>query len=348
MPSSDLHRRADGGLAINSAGIPLNLKIRPLLSKADIEAHFSKYGNGKITEVKLMNGFGFIEYEDPLDARDVVPAFHGTDFMGERLTVQFARGNRHREGFSGHERAPPRPRRTPHRMQITGLPNDTSWQDLKDFARQSNLDVVYSETGRDGTGRGFVEFETAADLKTAVDKLDGREFKGNAVSCISDIHLPENVLGPGPLGDVPICTRRTIMIVGALLEDTVLAVRAIEMAIGREAPVDDHPHLTTTMIVAEAIGLHHAALLTITRRAAATTILIVVTIPYLQTPTQTVGRTIDLLGTSPLVTGAILGMVMDQETTTGADTGKSNPLPLSELSLDENIRSTLCEFTRPR
>lgn len=49
--------------------------------------------------------------------------------MGERLTVQFARGNRQREGFGGgHERAPPRPRRTPYRMQITGLPNDTSWQ----------------------------------------------------------------------------------------------------------------------------------------------------------------------------------------------------------------------------
>lgn len=52
----------------------------------------------------------------------------GSDFMGERLTVQFARGARHREGGMGHERAPPRPRRTPHRMQITGLPNDTSWQ----------------------------------------------------------------------------------------------------------------------------------------------------------------------------------------------------------------------------
>jgi hypothetical protein len=49
--------------------------------------------------------------------------------MGERLTVQFARGARHREpGFTNHERAAPRPRRTPHRMQITGLPNDTSWQ----------------------------------------------------------------------------------------------------------------------------------------------------------------------------------------------------------------------------
>ncbi|PHH85057.1 hypothetical protein CDD83_976 [Cordyceps sp. RAO-2017] len=58
--------------------------------------------------------------------------------------------------------------------------------DLKDFARQSSLDVVYSETGRDSNGRGFVEFETAADLRTAVEKLDGREFKGNRVQCVAD------------------------------------------------------------------------------------------------------------------------------------------------------------------
>ncbi|KAE9581205.1 hypothetical protein CGMCC3_g2866 [Colletotrichum fructicola] len=159
-------------------------------TKADVEAHFATHGTGEITEIKLMNGFGFIEYKDAMDARDVVPAFHGSDFMGERLTVQFARGTRHREGGNGggfnNERAPPRPRRTPHRMQITGLPTDTSWQDLKDFARQSSLDVVYSETGRDGNGRGFVEFETAADLRTAVEKLDGREFKGNRVTCVAD------------------------------------------------------------------------------------------------------------------------------------------------------------------
>ena len=54
----------------------------------------------------------------------------GSDFMGERLTVQFARGTRHREpnGFTNDRNAAPRPRRTPHRMQISGLPNDTSWQ----------------------------------------------------------------------------------------------------------------------------------------------------------------------------------------------------------------------------
>ncbi|KAH0440248.1 pre-mRNA splicing factor [Colletotrichum camelliae] len=161
----------------------------PPATKADVEAHFATHGTGEITEIKLMNGFGFIEYKDAMDARDVVP--DGSDFMGERLTVQFARGTRHREGGNGggfnNERAPPRPRRTPHRMQITGLPTDTSWQDLKDFARQSSLDVVYSETGRDGNGRGFVEFETAADLRTAVEKLDGREFKGNRVTCVADV-----------------------------------------------------------------------------------------------------------------------------------------------------------------
>ncbi|OBU01287.2 hypothetical protein VE01_00335 [Pseudogymnoascus verrucosus] len=155
-------------------------------TKADVEAHFATHGTGTIKEIKLMNGFGFIEYEDAMDARDVVPAFHGSELKGDRLTVQFARGSRQRDNFAATDRTAPRPRRTPHRMQISGLPGETSWQDLKDFARQSSLDVVYSETGRDRDGKGFVEFETAADLRTAVEKLDGREFKGARVTCTAD------------------------------------------------------------------------------------------------------------------------------------------------------------------
>ncbi len=42
-------------------------------TKADIEGHFKSHGTGEIVEIKLMNGFGFIEYKDALDARDVVP-----------------------------------------------------------------------------------------------------------------------------------------------------------------------------------------------------------------------------------------------------------------------------------
>ncbi|KAK5278220.1 hypothetical protein LTR40_009429, partial [Exophiala xenobiotica] len=156
-------------------------------TKQDIEDHFGTHGAGQIKEVKLMNGFGFIEYEDAMDARDVVP--DGTEFKGERLTVQFARGPRRKDDFTGPpDRNVPRPRRTVNRMQITGLQPDTSWQDLKDFARNSGqLDVVYSETGRERDGKGFVEFETPADLKTAVEKLDGQTFKGATVHCIADI-----------------------------------------------------------------------------------------------------------------------------------------------------------------
>lgn len=36
----------------------------------------------------------------------------------------------------------------------------------------------------------FVEYETAADLKTAVEKLDRREFKGQEVTCIQDVSDP--------------------------------------------------------------------------------------------------------------------------------------------------------------
>jgi hypothetical protein len=32
-----------------------------------------------------------------------------------------------------------------------------------------------------------VEFETAADLRTAVEKLDGREFKNARVICVANV-----------------------------------------------------------------------------------------------------------------------------------------------------------------
>lgn len=45
-------------------------------TKADVENHFNTHGTGEITEIKLMNGFGFIEYKDAMDARDVVPGMY--------------------------------------------------------------------------------------------------------------------------------------------------------------------------------------------------------------------------------------------------------------------------------
>ena len=42
------------------------------VTKEDINKHFEE-GPGTIGEIKIMNGFGFLEYNDPADARDVVP-----------------------------------------------------------------------------------------------------------------------------------------------------------------------------------------------------------------------------------------------------------------------------------
>ena len=64
-----------------------------------------------------------------LSHADICRWLDGSEFMGERLVVQFARGsNRPRDDHGYQPRMAPRPRRTIHRMTITGLPFETSWQ----------------------------------------------------------------------------------------------------------------------------------------------------------------------------------------------------------------------------
>ncbi len=53
------------------------------------------------------------------------------------------------------------------------------------MAKGNNLQICISEAANEVFR--FVEFETAADLKTAVEKLDGQTFKGATVHCVSDV-----------------------------------------------------------------------------------------------------------------------------------------------------------------
>ena len=57
------------------------------MTKEDIQEHFKTHGAGNITEVKLMNGFGFIEYDDAMDARDVVPGMFSSRVPKQRLEL---------------------------------------------------------------------------------------------------------------------------------------------------------------------------------------------------------------------------------------------------------------------
>ncbi|RUS27640.1 hypothetical protein BC938DRAFT_482962, partial [Jimgerdemannia flammicorona] len=119
----------------------------------DVERLFKGYGD--IREVNIKNGFGFVEFRDHKDAEDVVYDFHGKEFLGERIIVELARGDRRR----GERRSDDRRRderygpssRTQYRLVVEGLASGTSWQDLKDFMRKAG-EVTFADVLKDREG----------------------------------------------------------------------------------------------------------------------------------------------------------------------------------------------------
>uniref|UniRef100_A0A8C7WGL8 Serine and arginine rich splicing factor 6 n=2 Tax=Salmoninae TaxID=504568 RepID=A0A8C7WGL8_ONCMY len=66
----------------------------------DLQRFFNGYG--KLMEIDLKNGYGFVEFEDNRDADDAVYELNGKELCGERVTVEHARGpRRDRDGYGG-------------------------------------------------------------------------------------------------------------------------------------------------------------------------------------------------------------------------------------------------------
>ncbi|KAF8330051.1 uncharacterized protein EI90DRAFT_2996784, partial [Cantharellus anzutake] len=145
--------------------------------QSDVQKLFDGYG--PVTECRVMTGFGFVEFENPKDAEDVVQKFNGTQFMGNSIIVEFARDNRRRD--ERRRDPPPRARRPPpgHRVIVTGLSRDTSWQDLKDFGRDTGGQITFADI--DYPGSGILEYVTQEDADDAVRKLDGKDLRGVSV-----------------------------------------------------------------------------------------------------------------------------------------------------------------------
>jgi len=145
--------------------------------QAEVQKLFDGYG--PIIECRVMTGFGFVEFESPKDADDVVQKFNGTQFMGSSIIVEFARDNKRRD--DRRREPPPRVRRPPpgYRIVVTGLSRDTSWQDLKDFGRDAGGQVTFADI--DYPGSGVLEYATQDDADDAVRKLDGKDLRGVSV-----------------------------------------------------------------------------------------------------------------------------------------------------------------------
>ncbi|KAJ6661088.1 hypothetical protein lerEdw1_016889 [Lerista edwardsae] len=163
----------------------------------DLQRFFSGYG--RLLEVDLKNGYGFVEFEDSRDAEDAVYELNGKDLCGERVIVEHARGpRRDRDGYSfssrsggyssrrasGRDKYGP-PVRTEYRLIVENLSSRCSWQDLKDFMRQAG-EVTYADAHKERTNEGVIEFRSYSDMKRALDKLDGTEINGRKIRLVED------------------------------------------------------------------------------------------------------------------------------------------------------------------
>jgi len=68
-----------------------------------------------------------------------------------------------------------------YRIIIEDVPRETSWQDLKDFAKEWDcprpITAVVRRLSRKGYPVGIMEFDTARDVDEAIDRLDGRKIQ---------------------------------------------------------------------------------------------------------------------------------------------------------------------------
>ncbi|KAF4533386.1 hypothetical protein B566_EDAN002788 [Ephemera danica] len=130
------------GTRVYIGGLPYGAREK------DLERFFKGYG--RIRDVLIKNGYGFVEFEDYRDADDAVYELNGKELLGERVVVEAARGTSNRGNSYNHgggyrgssfpsnsrrrgndrpgvERYGP-PTRTEFRLIVENLSSRVSWQ----------------------------------------------------------------------------------------------------------------------------------------------------------------------------------------------------------------------------
>ncbi|KAH6766400.1 SERINE-ARGININE PROTEIN 30 [Perilla frutescens var. hirtella] len=163
----------------------------------EVEDLFYKYGPIVHIDLKIPPrppGYAFVEFEESRDAEDAIRGRDGYDFDGHRLRVELAHGGRGNSSSTDRHSGSRGPRggvsrRSEYRVLVTGLPHSASWQDLKDHMRRAG-DVCFSQVFHEGSGKtGIVDYTNFDDMKYAIKKLDGSEFR-NAFSR-ARVHVKE-------------------------------------------------------------------------------------------------------------------------------------------------------------
>lgn len=138
----------------------------------DLESFFNGFGN--IKQISLKKGFAFVIFEDDRDADDAVKELSGRRLKGERVKLEFAKGERRGSDRDRYEAG------SGYKVTVEGLSSKTAWQDLKDYMKKAG-EILYCKAHHERQGEGMVEFHKKSDMEWALDRLDGTELDGRKI-----------------------------------------------------------------------------------------------------------------------------------------------------------------------
>lgn len=169
VPPAHHHNLEEGELSNT------RLFVRPFpfdVQESELNEIFTPFGTMK--EVKILNGFAFVEFDEPESAARAIEEVNGKSFADKPLEVVFSRLPMKR-----------------YRLTIRNLPEGSSWQELKDIARENELETTFSSVNtREFDGTGALEFPNEDILQDALTKLNNYEFRGNIITVERDDNPP--------------------------------------------------------------------------------------------------------------------------------------------------------------
>lgn len=168
-------------------------------AKDDVLELFKKYGPIQDVCVRTCNQgrsvVAFAQFEKAEDAEDAQRGRDDYQYDGGVLRVEFAK-----KDLAPGERGPSMGRAPPLRenfskgkgkgygmnrggaatkLKITGIPQGTAWQDLKDWLREGAAGISFADVERPHgeEAYGIAGYERYDDAEKCCDRLDGRELR---------------------------------------------------------------------------------------------------------------------------------------------------------------------------
>ncbi|KAI1730289.1 RNA recognition motif domain-containing protein [Ditylenchus destructor] len=175
----------------------------------DVEAFFRDYG--KIVEVVLKRGFGFVEFDDKRNAEDAMEQMNGKTLCGEHVNLEFSnrdrgygrddrgygRDDRNKRNYDDRSYGDSRrghsyrnsygsrpifgPYQSRYRLLVENLTTHYSWNTL-----MRDCYPLFTDAHKKEKHLGIVCFNSRSDLKRAMEKYQGKEINGRKIRLVDD------------------------------------------------------------------------------------------------------------------------------------------------------------------